>query len=412
VSPPASSASPADTGLAPPRGAVVPGRVADVLRRRVGHLPIRLRLWNGHELTLSGAAPVATVTIPRRRTLLSIAENAEMALGDLFAEGHVDVHGDLVAGLEAIYRAWPRQSRPKQGLISALVGNTARRARANVHHHYDIGNEFYRLWLDEQLVYTCAYFERRDQTLERAQHAKMDLVCRKLRLTPGERVVEAGCGWGALALHMARHYGVFVRAFNISREQIRFARERAAREGLAGRVEFVEDDYRNITGQYDAFVSVGMLEHVGVPHFRALGRVIDAGIHPAHGRGLLHFIGRNQPMPLSDWIRARIFPDACAPTLREVFARVLEPWDLAVVDVENLRLHYAQTLRHWLERFDAMEHRIAAMFDPWFVRAWRLYLAGSRAAFLTGTMQLFQVTFVRGHSNDIPWTRTHLNAPL
>jgi cyclopropane-fatty-acyl-phospholipid synthase len=382
--------------------------VADVLRRRAGQLPLRLRLWNGQAVSLSSAPPVATVTIPRRRTLLSLAQNAEMTFGDLFAEGHVDVHGDLVSGLEAIYRAWPPQSRPKRGVLSALLGNTLRRARANVHHHYDIGNDFYRLWLDDALVYTCAYFEDPDQTLEQAQRAKMDLVCRKLRLAPGDRVVEAGCGWGALALHMARQYGVTVRAFNISREQIRFARDRAAREGIAGRVEFVEDDYRNISGRYDAFVSVGMLEHVGLPYYAAFGRVIDRVIDPGHGRGLLHFIGRNRPRPLSQWIRARIFPGGYPPTLCEVFERVLEPWNLSVVDVENLRLHYAETLRHWLQRFDTNEDRITNMFDPWFVRAWRLYLAGSRAAFITGTMQLFQVTFVRGGSNEIPWTRAEI----
>jgi cyclopropane-fatty-acyl-phospholipid synthase len=254
------------------------------------------------------------------------------------------------------------------------------------------------------MVYTCAYFPAPDCDLDRAQVAKMDRVCRKLQLTPGERVIEAGCGWGSLALFMAREYGVTVRAFNVSAEQIAYARDRARVEQLADRVEFVEDDYRNVRGVCDAFVSVGMLEHVGVADYRTLGAVLDRSLGVG-GRGLLHFIGRNRPGPLNPWIRKRIFPGAYPPTLPEVFERVLEPSDLSVIDVENLRLHYASTLEHWRRRFETAADDVAAMFGETFVRAWRLYLAGSQAAFTTGSMQLFQVLFARGSSNAIPWTR-------
>jgi cyclopropane-fatty-acyl-phospholipid synthase len=277
-------------------------------------------------------------------------------------------------------------------------------ARNNVHHHYDLGNDFYRLWLDREMVYTCAYFPTPASSLEEAQTAKLDRVCRKLQLRPGERVVEAGCGWGALALFMARQYGVNVQAFNVSTEQIAYARRRAAEEGLADRVQFVEDDYRNARGRYDVFVSVGMLEHVGLAEYTTLGRMIDRSL-TEHGRGLLHFIGRNQAMPLNAWIRKRIFPGAYTPTLAEVFDRVIEPQDLSVLDVENLRLHYAKTLEHWSDRFEANAGQVASMFDETFVRAWRLYLSGSQAAFASGCMQLFQVLFARGRSNEIPWTR-------
>jgi cyclopropane-fatty-acyl-phospholipid synthase len=203
---------------------------------------------------------------------------------------------------------------------------------------------------------------------------------------------------------MARSYGVTVRALNISAEQIAYARNRAREEGLADRVEFIEDDYRNVRGDHDVFVSVGMLEHVGMPDYPTLGRVIDRSL-TEHGRGLLHFIGRNQAAALNPWIRKRIFPGAYPPTLREVLEHVLEPQALSVLDVENLRLHYAKTLEHWRQRFDGSTLQVASMFDEAFVRAWRLYLAGSQAAFTTGTMQLFQVVFARGGSNAIPWTR-------
>jgi cyclopropane-fatty-acyl-phospholipid synthase len=203
---------------------------------------------------------------------------------------------------------------------------------------------------------------------------------------------------------MAREYGVTVRAFNISAEQITYARDRAKAERLLDRVEFVEGDYREVRGECDAFVSVGMLEHVGLADYPTLGGVIDRSL-ASHGRGLLHFIGRNRPGPLNPWIRKRIFPGAYPPILAEVFGNVLEPWDLSVLDVENLRLHYAATIAHWRRRFDAAANEVAARFDEVFVRAWRLYLAGSQAAFATGTMQLFQVVFARGTSNAIPWTR-------
>src|SRR6202140_2027808 len=182
--------------------------------------------------------------------------------------GGVEIRGDLVRLLEEIYRAFGF-SRPRPWWLWQR-SNDARAARENVHRHYDLGNDFYRLWLDREMAYTCAYFPTPASTLEDAQGAEMDRVCRKLALKPGERVIEAGCGWGGLALHMARHYGVTVRAMNVSGEQIAYARDRARAEGLADRVEFIEDDYRNASGRYDAFVSVGMLEHVGLADYTAL----------------------------------------------------------------------------------------------------------------------------------------------
>jgi cyclopropane-fatty-acyl-phospholipid synthase len=203
---------------------------------------------------------------------------------------------------------------------------------------------------------------------------------------------------------MARAYGARVRAFNISAEQIAYARDRAAREGLTDRVEFIEDDYRNVSGSCDVFVSVGMLEHVGKPDYGTFGDVLDRTL-ARDGRALLHFIGRNRPQPLNAWIRKRIFPGAYPPALREVFEDILEPHGLSVLDVENLRLHYAKTLEHWRDRFDRSVDKVRAMFDERFVRAWTLYLAGSQAAFTAGSLQLFQVVVARGASNALPWTR-------
>lgn len=379
----------------------------------LGDPPVRLVLCNGEEIPALGPPPVARVLIHDRPALRGLIFNPCLNFGDAYSAGRIEVEGDLIEFLEAVYRArWAARKRP--GLLRRIISrlgswsqsNTLRGSRANIHHHYDIGNDFYKLWLDDQLVYTCAYFPNPQATLERAQVAKMDHVCRKLWLRSGETVVEAGCGWGALGLHMAKRYGVKVKAFNVSREQIVYARRRAKQEGLSSRVEFIEDDYRTISGRFDVFVSIGMLEHVGRDRYHELGSVVD-GCLDRHGRGMIHSIGRNEPDELDEWIRRRIFPGAYPPTLREM-TRVLEPWKFSVLDVENLRLHYAETLRHWLARFESAAGAVAEMFDGRFVRMWRLYLAGSVAAFSTGTMQLFQMLFVRPEVNQIPWTRARL----
>ena len=378
----------------------------------VGQPPIRLALRNGTAVSPADDSPIANLIIEDRKTLLHLMLEPEIGFGDAYSEGRIRVEGDLIATLEAVYRSTSKMGQ--QGwyakfvsrLVEYVQHNSLRGSRENIHRHYDLSSDFYRLWLDPQLVYTCAYFQSPSVTLEEAQVAKMDYVCRKLRLQTGERVVDAGCGWGALALHMAKNYGVNVRAFNVSREQVQWARQRAKDLGMNPWVEFIEDDYRNISGECDAFVSVGMLEHVGLEHYGELGRVIHRSLGKT-GRGLLHFIGRNQPTPFSTWTRKRIFPGAYAPTLGQV-RDIFEPWDFSVLDVENLRPHYQRTLEEWLERFELSTQQVSNMFGPEFVRMWRLYLAGAVAAFRAGTLQLFQVVFARTACQRIPWTRAHL----
>ena len=379
--------------------------LAGILQNRIAAAAVRLELADGSSM-YSGPEPASGSLIVRdMRALLGLLVNPHLYFGEAYMTGRLDVRGGLERVVEAISRL-SLLPTPIERITSPLtIANDQVRARRNVHHHYDLGNDFYESWLDDQLVYTCAYFEHRDVSLEEAQRAKLDLVCRKLRLRPGETVVEAGCGWGALALHMARSYGVRVKAFNLSHEQITYARERGAREGLSGQVEFIEDDYRNVSGQYDAFVSIGMLEHVGLKHFGSLAEVLSRVLRRAHGRGLLHFIGRDIPRPLNAWVRRRIFPGAYPPTLAEVATRVLGPAHMSIIDVENLRLHYARTLAHWGERFAAIEQRVRDRYGEQFRRAWELYLAGSEAAFAAGSLQLFQVVFSPLESAPPYWTR-------
>ena len=407
----------ASTLRKPPSTAISRGRAsvgAILLRqllRSIGNPPIEFELpWSGEQVA-SATAARGHVRIKDRRTLFGLLRNPQMNFGDAYSKGQIEIEDDLIAFMTALFAIFSSPGpRPLTTRIAEWMRvrrrNSLAGSRDNIHKHYDIGNDFYSLWLGETMAYTCAYYRTPQATLDEAQTAKMEHVCRKLRLSAADTVIEAGCGWGSLALHMVRRYGAKVRAFNISKEQIEFARRRARDEGLDGRVEFIEDDYRNISGSCTAFVSIGMLEHVGRGHYPEVGRVAQRAM-VAEGRGLIHSIGRNQPAPLDAWIERRIFPGAYPPSIGEMM-QIFEPENLSVIDVENIRPHYARTLQDWLERYERAVDTVRAMFDEDFVRMWRLYLAGSVAAFETGTLQLFQVLFTKSGNNAIPWTREYM----
>lgn len=375
---------------------------------------IFVRLPDGSEISVCENKPSTGMQIKDRGALWRFITNPGLHFGEDFSTGRIQIDGDLLHFLQTIIRTRPRlndNNRLGRFLLQGLrsrQNNDLLRSQNNIYHHYDVGNDFYKLWLDKDLVYTCAYYPDAEATLEQAQFAKLDYVCRKLRLKPGETVVEAGCGWGSMALHMAKYYGVNVKAYNVSHAQILEARERAKQQGLDKLVTFIEDDYRNITGAYDAFVSIGMLEHVGTPHYRDLCHVIDRCL-TEKGRGLIHSIAQNEALPMNPWLVKHIFPGGYTPTLREMMD-VLEPANFCVLDVENLRTHYTKTLQDWLLRYDQHKTEISNMYDENFIRAWRLYLAGSIANFSCGELNLFQVVFTRPSNIDIPLTRAHLYA--
>jgi cyclopropane-fatty-acyl-phospholipid synthase len=383
--------------------------LAAAVQRTIADGPVRLELWDGRRAAGAPDRAAGDLLVGDRRALIGLAVNPDLYFGEAYTAGRIRVRGPLRDVIHALSRSSAANpSRWERAAAFLARANDIGAARRNVEHHYDLGNDFYALWLDAGMVYTCAYYADEAMTLDEAQKAKLDLVCRKLQLRPGEMVFEAGCGWGALAIHMAREYGVRVRAFNLSREQLHWARASAEREGLADRVEFIEDDYRNVSGQCDAFVSVGMLEHVGRRSYAALAEVLRRTIRRSGGRGLLHFIGRDVPRPLNAWIRRHIFPGAYVPALDEVARDVLSPAAMSIVDVENLRLHYARTLAAWSNRFAAARDRVRARSGEEFCRTWELYLAGSEAAFRTGWMQLFQVVFAPRESAPPFFTRAPL----
>ena len=379
----------------------------------VGNPPVRISLWDGVEVTPACDYPIAVLVYRDRGALLKTIINPELHWGDLYCSGRVVFEGHMAEFMQAIYKGISGKGKP--GLLRRLViwlghrriFNSFDKAKENIHHHYDIGNDFYKLWLDkEEMQYTCAYFPHEDMTLEEAQVAKLHHVCRKLDLKPGDKVVEAGCGWGGLARFMAKHYGVNVTAYNISKQQVKYAKQRAEEEGLSRQIEYVLDDYRNIKGTYDVFVSVGMLEHVAIHDYEELGDIVRRCLKP-DGRGLIHTIGRTVEGPMNAWIERRIFPGARPPALSQMM-NIFEANRLAVYDVENIRLHYSRTLEFWALRFEEHIEQITEMMDEEFVKAWGLYLYGSIAAFNTGELQLFQVVFHHADSNHVPWSRHYI----
>lgn len=353
------------------------------IMRRVGNPRISIRLWNGAEFRASGARPVACMELRQPRVVLELLRSPSVGFGECYSRGSIEIHGDFLAFVNEVTAALADKShdsyyRPKiRSMLHALSGHSLGRSWHNVHHHYDLGNDFYRLWLDERMVYTCAYYETPAATLAEAQFAKLEHVCRKLNLLPGMKVIEAGCGWGALALHMAERFSVNVIAYNNSSEQIAFARGWAAARGLDDRVTFVQDDYRNIDERCDAFVSVGMLEHVGLANFRSLGALVRRSLKP-EGIGLIHSIGRSHPQRMDPWIVKHIFPGGHVPSLSEMMS-VFEPHRFSILDVENLRLHYARTCASWLRNFEAASagrcgdvwrgvRAHVAIVSGWFIR--------------------------------------------
>ena len=381
--------------------------------------PFSVILPDGSAAT-HGHAPFAfTIHIKTSRAARDIVTKSSLGFGEAYTRGEVDVEGDL-QGVALL--SYELQERLLKGSlwerVRYVLGFFARRntlagSKKNIAAHYDLANSFYQLWLDAEMQYTCAYFDRPTDTLEDAQRQKMDLVCRKLRLQPGELVVEAGCGWGGLALHMARNYGVRVKSFNISKEQIAFARERAARLGIdSERIEYVHDDYRNIPNHVascDKFASICMLEHVGRESYTAFHQLV-AQVLRKPGLAMLQFISRTNPSPISNpWLEKYVFPGYYNPSLGELI-KPLEAAhrELHLVDVENMRYHYALTLHHWLERFERNADRIRAQWGEAVVRTFRLYLNGGLADFAHGAGTLvYQVLLANGFDNGAPLTRHH-----
>ena len=366
----------------------------------------------------NGEGPPVTVRILERRLEWHLALDPEMAAGEGYMNGTLRVETgsiyDFIALMMANLAACPPPpsvqalSRVRRLLRPLAQFNPARRARANVLHHYDIDPRIYDLFLDPDRQYSCAYFAEKGVSLAEAQAAKKRHIAAKLALRPGQRVLDIGCGWGGLALYLARAAGVAVTGITLSDEQLKIARERASAEAADPRPEFALADYRDVAGTFDRIVSVGMFEHVGLPHYRPFFSTVARLLAPG-GAAVIHTIGRtDEPAGTNPFIARYIFPGGYIPALSEIMTAV-ERSGLVVSDVEVLRLHYAETLRAWRRRFHANRQKAVAIAGEEFCRMWEFYLAGSEAAFRYQNFVVFQIQLVR-RIDTLPITRGYMAA--
>jgi len=347
----------------------------------------------------------------------AIALHPSLAIAEAFMDQELDfLEGDVLLFLETVYRNMEpiavddKVLRAIEGLRVAVRRihqvNTHARARRNVQSHYDLSGELYKLFLDADMQYSCAYFERPDMTLEEAQLAKKRHIAAKLRLAQGQSVLDIGSGWGGLGIYMARNFGVDVLGVTLSTEQHAVSTERARQEELEDRAHFEIRDYRDLNERFDRIVSVGMFEHVGVNHYRTFFEKCRTLLKP-DGVMVLHAIGRfGPPSSTNAFIRKYIFPGGYIPALSEVLP-VVEKAGLMVGDIEILRIHYAETLKHWRERFLANRDKAKAIYDERFCRMWEFYLSGSEAAFRWQDMMVFHIQLMR-RNDATPITRNYM----
>jgi cyclopropane-fatty-acyl-phospholipid synthase len=386
--------------------------------RSQASLPLAIELWNGKRYAL-GEQPTVTLRVPAASAVKYLAHADLSKLGEAFVEGHIDVEGpmgDAIRAAESLARrlGGDKKGRPPQLFRS---NHSKKRDAEAIQYHYDVSNDFYALWLDRRMVYSCAYYKTDEETIDVAQEQKLDHICRKLRLKPGDRFLDIGCGWGALVMRAAERYGVKALGITLSRNQHALASERIKAAGLADRCEVRLQDYRDVPGEglFDKIASIGMFEHVGLKnlpvYFGAIRRLLaDGGIVLNHGITSTDPDSRSVGLGGGDFIGKYVFPHGELPHLSLVI-REMGAAGLEVMDSETLRLHYARTLQQWSARLESSLDRARAFVGEKRLRIWRTYLAGCAHAFAEGWVSIQQVLAVKASNprvNPLPWTREYM----
>ena len=407
-------------------------RVLQHLRDRIAGapLPLRVAFWDGESFDFA-PAPKITIAIRSRRVMRSLLTGNMGRLGEAYVEGDLTVEGRLKDILEVGVEIAERVGRSPLVRRAAKLGPVVRpltrplaRLGARAHsrkndaaaigYHYDVSNEFYALWLDPQMIYSCAYFRTGAEDIATAQEQKLDHICRKLRLKPGDRLLDIGCGWGGLLRWAARHYGVSGVGVTLSREQHEYAEDRCAAEGLDDRLEFRLQDYRDVPGEgsFDKIVSVGMYEHVGIAnlplYFATIARLLaPGGVALNHGICVTDRDGHADGPPGGEFIDRYVFPGGELPHVSKVLYEIAGT-GLEVTDMEDLRPHYPQTLLRWVRRLEANRDAAVRIAGEQRYRIWRMYMAGMAYAFDRGMLTVAQVLATKPGSGGMaarPWTR-------
>ncbi|NNE97603.1 MAG: methyltransferase domain-containing protein [Pyrinomonadaceae bacterium] len=373
-----------------------------------------IRHKDGKEEIYGDGKPLFTIVLKSENVLDLVSGDMLMTFGKAYMEGRVDVKGDLadlisLAIQNGLMSAVHRKTETR--LVTPILGRfrSQKREKKNIAHHYDIGNDFFGLWLDDSLTYSCGYFQNVSDTIEQAQLQKIEHSLRKLRLKPNESVLDIGCGWGSVVIRAAEQFGARATGITLSQEQIAGASDAIVSRRLQDKADVRLMDYAALAkeGQkFDKVVSIGMIEHVGKEHLAEFIDHLENLLKPG-GLALLHFITAVNEGPINGWIEKNIFPGGYIPTLSEIVARITDR-DFRVWDVENLAPHYRMTLDHWSERFENAVPSVLERFDEKFVRMWRLYLRVSSAAFKEGEVEVHQILVSRGKPVNLPLTRDDL----
>lgn len=346
------------------------------------------------------------------RAIRAIIRNMTLGFGESYMKGDIDIEGPI----NEVGRMVSDNTAAFKNLALNRVTRLAERNRPGrqakqIERHYDLGNDFYKLWLDNSMTYSCAYYKTPADTLEQAQSQKLDHLLRKLQLSKGQKLLDIGSGWGQLVIRAAQDYGVKAHGITLSKEQLKLSRQKAADLGINKLVTFELINYQDLAKRdevFDRIVSVGMYEHVGRGNHKAYFAAVHRMLTPG-GISVLHTITNETETSIDPWIDKYIFPGGYIPSIRETISRLPEH-DFRLIDFENLRVHYANTLEDWLKRYDAHKDDIITMYDESFYRMWRLYLGGSASGFRYGDLSLSQIVMTKGLNNDLPLNRDFLYA--
>jgi cyclopropane-fatty-acyl-phospholipid synthase len=379
-------------------------------------LPLRVELWNGEHLDFSSDPPRVTIRVPRPSSLRYLLSPSLYNLGRAYVEGALEIRGraaDMIRIGSELAAAKGGSNRPANPLWQWARHTRARDAEA-IRYHYDVSNDFYAAWLDPNMVYSCAYFETGSEDLASAQIKKIDHILRKIDLRPGQRLLDIGCGWGALAIRAAQQFGARCVGITLSANQAQLARERVAQAGLEQQVEIRLQDYRDLDGEFDRITSVGMFEHVGLQHLRGYFEKIDALLAPGgvvmnHGITTTDVDARATPFGGGEFIDQYVFPQGELAHLSTVI-KAMQQGGLEVRDVENLRRHYARTCALWTENFESRFEAIGQLTDARRLRIWHVYLAGCAYAFAHDWISLYQIVGAKAGEDpaQIPWSRRYM----
>ena len=369
-----------------------------------------VKFWDGDEVKVGENDPLFKIILKKPIPKKDILTSTTLAFGEAYMNGDLEVEGDFSLMLNTVLKYKDKFTTDFKGLPKIFSNLTStKKQKEEVTYHYDIGNDFYKLWLDDTLSYSCAYFKNENESLGEAQLNKIHHLLKKLNLREGITLLDIGCGWGALLIEAAKLYKIKGLGITLSEEQFKAFKERIEKENLQNYLQVKLMDYRELEKSgllFDRVVSVGMLEHVGRSNYDLFMKCVSK-VLKKEGVFVLHYISGLYESEGDAWIKKYIFPGGVIPTLREIISLSAD-YKFYTVDVESLRMHYYKTLIKWAENFEKNTDKVREMFDEKFVRMWRMYLYSCAACFYTGVIDLHQIVFTKGVNNSLPLTREYL----